>query len=95
MIVFTPKIGRLIALDGVVSDEEVSRFGGLAMAELKERGAQDIIHHILRDCVEMTPHDTRYRTQRFSIRAVVMSEKELREEVEKAYTRGLYDGRKP
>jgi hypothetical protein len=91
MIIFTPKVGRLIALDGMMSDEEVSAYKGRALSELKERGAEQIIAHIVQDCTKMDS-DEHLRATTFSIRAIVMSEDEFRDAITQAYMNGRRDG---
>lgn len=91
MIIFTPKVGRLIALDGMMSDQEVGAYHSRALSYLRERGAEQVIDHIIRDCTKIG-RDEGARAVTFSIRAIVMSEDEFREAVTQAYMNGRRDG---
>jgi len=93
MIPFTPKTGRLIRLEGFVSDDEAEHSLGIAMTALQERGARDVLHQIVKECMTVTPSPMRF-TRLVKIEAVVMSEAEYRKEVENAYLHGLNAGRK-
>lgn len=92
MITYTPKVGRLIALEVLCSDKEAAAFGDRAMSELKERGAAQVFQYIIADCTTTERKETMAATV-FNIRAIVMSEDEFKESVNRAYMDGLRDGR--
>jgi hypothetical protein len=95
MMIFTPKVGRLLALDGVI-DQALTDAYCYALDEAKERGAHDVLRHIMEDCTKVTESDEHgWKVKRFSIRVVVLSDDELRQELENAYRQGMCDGRQP
>jgi hypothetical protein len=91
MIFYTPKVGRLIALDGAV-DKMASDLYPRMVSESLQRGATEVVHHIVRDCIK-TEEDPRNKLTKFHIRAVVLTEVELKDEIERAYLEGLHDAR--
>jgi hypothetical protein len=95
MLIFTPKSGRLIALDGVV-DQQLADLHQCALSEAMDRGARDVLINILQNCTKVTEANERgWRVKRFSIRALVIDEEDYRNELEDAYRNGLRDGRSP
>ena len=93
MIPLTPKTGRLIRLEAICSDDEAEQSFGMAMSALQERGASDVLNRIVKDCMTVT-QEPRMFARRIRIEAVVMSEKEYRDELESAYLQGLYEGKR-
>jgi hypothetical protein len=86
MMIFTPKVGRLLAIDAFV-DELQTNINHQIVDTLKERGAQEVIARIVQDCTE-TREDPIMRGVRLSLRVIVLKEGELREELEAAYKQG-------
>ena len=94
MMIFTPRSGRLLALDGYV-DHELATIHQRAMSEAMDRGCAEVLQHIMKDCLKVTEeYRSGYRVERFSIRVVVFSEQEMREELESAYRAGMLDARR-
>ena len=91
MLIYTPKVGRLLALDAFVDDAELPSFKGRLMHHVLERAGEDVIRHIVNDCTKTTPNKAMRGTD-VSVRVVVMSESELKEALDDAYKQGSLRG---
>ncbi len=92
MLIYTPKVGRLIACDAFVDDLELSTFKGRLMDHVLKNNAGDVVRHIVEDCTVTSPNRAMKGTN-VSIRAIVMSEEEFRKALDDAYRSGAMGGR--
>lgn len=87
MLIYTPKVGRLLTLDAFVDKRELDTYKGRLLNHVLKTSGEQIIQHIINDCSTATPNPGMMGTD-VSIRAVVMSEAELKEALDDAYKQG-------
>lgn len=89
MIIFTPKLGHVIHLQGEVMKLDAS-FHARAVAEAMERGAREVVENLVGSCATYQEQESfGAKVTRFTISAIVMSEDEFKQELERAYMEGF------
>lgn len=91
MMIYTPKPGRTLEIQGFVDEKQLAQFGPALVSRLKRDYAEDIVSRLVQDCVERSP-DSAMMGYRWSIRVVVASRKEFDEAMDEAYKAGLRAG---
>lgn len=91
MMIYTPKPGRTLEIQGFVDKRLLDQFNGRLISHIKHDYAEQIVSRLVADCVDKEP-DPAMNGYRFSIRVVVAPRKEFDEAMDEAYKQGLRAG---
>ena len=91
MMIYTPKPGRTLEIQGFVDKRQLDQFGHALVSHLKRDYAEQIINRLVEDCVDKEP-DSAMNGYRWSIRVVVAPRKEFDEAMDEAYKAGFRAG---